>query len=809
MKSIAILMFMLTITWCSMAQWNTSSTTTNYSMGRVGIGTSTPSSISLLHLYGNSASNSVLKIEAASSGQAQFAGIDFVSATAGYAGLSLNSYGPSYTATGYQRPDGVSLHTSSSATNGIAIAARNTGVGGVITFHTGGDNERIRISKEGYLGVNTNAPASLLDIKYKDATTSFLRVLDGNGAQRWRIEPSFYGLVLTNSSAVDVARIGIDKTFFNSGNVGIGTNSPGTALHISQGTPVLTFTDSDQSDRTANPHWLLRARDNGYFQLIRGTDPDPALQTAQTVDFQVDNDGDAGFGQTPASDGSEKMIVYKRNDATKVVVGNNQSTYSSMNFGTSAPTGGYSYVQAIKSAGSTPTFGDFIINSNGGNVGIGNATPLTLLDVGNNLHLDVEGALPAEGSLTNGAWGNYIVGRTLGAGGSYDQRLRLGVTNGGYTRAEIVLNNGNATDGTISFKTKGDNSSTPAKTKMFIDGKGYVGVGDMSSLTMIEPFHVYKGTGMGTKMIVGNPTPADGRTFLTIGTSSDANGYSFIEAVKTGGSPNVAGPLALNGGGGFVGIGTLTPKAQLHIRSSQPVIALFDNDEATSATNPQWLLRALNGANGNFQIIRSTDSELATQHVDFLIDKDGDVGIGTTSSEKLTVYKAGDASKILVGNPASGYANLLLGTNTDAAGNSYIDARNGTSNSNLVLNSTGGSVGIGTNGQALDANHKLDVNGVIHAEEVVVDLTVPGPDYVFESDYKLPALSEIETFVKANKHLPEVPSAQQMSDEGINLKEMNLLLLKKVEELTLHLIAKEKQIESLEKRVVAVENNKN
>jgi hypothetical protein len=99
---------------------------------------------------------------------------------------------------------------------------------------------------------------------------------------------------------------------------------------------------------------------------------------------------------------------------------------------------------------------------------------------------------------------------------------------------------------------------------------------------------------------------------------------------------------------------------------------------------------------------------------------------------------------------------------------------------------TNGNVGIGIG--TADPDHKLDVNGIIHAEEVRVDMSVPGPDYVFESDYKLPTLQEIALFIQQNKHLPEVPSAQQMADEGLNLKEMNLLLLKKMEEMTLYVI---------------------
>ncbi|MBK8800585.1 MAG: hypothetical protein IPN71_13010 [Fibrobacteres bacterium] len=71
-------------------------------------------------------------------------------------------------------------------------------------------------------------------------------------------------------------------------------------------------------------------------------------------------------------------------------------------------------------------------------------------------------------------------------------------------------------------------------------------------------------------------------------------------------------------------------------------------------------------------------------------------------------------------------------------------------------------------------------------------------DYVFEPDYKLASLSEVEAYAKANKHLPDVPSAAQIEQDGLDLAKMNLLLLKKVEELTLHTISLEKRIKTLE-----------
>jgi hypothetical protein len=106
---------------------------------------------------------------------------------------------------------------------------------------------------------------------------------------------------------------------------------------------------------------------------------------------------------------------------------------------------------------------------------------------------------------------------------------------------------------------------------------------------------------------------------------------------------------------------------------------------------------------------------------------------------------------------------------------------------------TSGSVGIGTT----NPDQKLTVKGKIHAEEVIIDLAVPA-DYVFKPNYKLMPLNQVEQFVRTNSHLPEIPSATEITKNGLNMGEMQNKLLQKVEELTLYLIDKNKEIQSLQ-----------
>ncbi|MCV9387445.1 hypothetical protein [Reichenbachiella ulvae] len=113
-----------------------------------------------------------------------------------------------------------------------------------------------------------------------------------------------------------------------------------------------------------------------------------------------------------------------------------------------------------------------------------------------------------------------------------------------------------------------------------------------------------------------------------------------------------------------------------------------------------------------------------------------------------------------------------------------------------------GKVGIGTT----TPDELLTVNGTIHSSEVRVDLDVPAPDYVFSPDYQLSTLEETAAYIEENHHLPEIPSAAEMEANGVELGEMNMLLLKKIEELTLHLIEKEELLEKVLMRTEQIEN---
>ncbi|QRY57122.1 hypothetical protein [Sphingobacterium siyangense] len=112
-----------------------------------------------------------------------------------------------------------------------------------------------------------------------------------------------------------------------------------------------------------------------------------------------------------------------------------------------------------------------------------------------------------------------------------------------------------------------------------------------------------------------------------------------------------------------------------------------------------------------------------------------------------------------------------------------------------------GNLGIGTK----NPQDKLSVNGKIRAHEIrVTTATADWPDYVFKADYDLKPLSEIEQYIKNKGHLPGVPTASEAESNGIELGELNKVLLKKIEELTLHAIETKKHIEQQDKEISAL-----
>ena len=159
----------------------------------------------------------------------------------------------------------------------------------------------------------------------------------------------------------------------------------------------------------------------------------------------------------------------------------------------------------------------------------------------------------------------------------------------------------------------------------------------------------------------------------------------------------------------------------------------------------------------------------------------GNVGIGTDDPlYRLDVRGLGRFSN-----------KLLIGTSSDTTIRADLQISHTSTNPNARL------LLIENNDQVL---LQLASNGMLRAREIKIDMQA-WPDYVFAKNYPLMPLEEVEQFIKENGHLPNIPAAQEMEEDGINLAETNKMLMEKVEELTLYLIEQNKAIEQMKKQI--------
>lgn len=256
--------------------------------------------------------------------------------------------------------------------------------------------------------------------------------------------------------------------------------------------------------------------------------------------------------------------------------------------------------------------------------------------------------------------------------------------------------------------------------------------------------------------------------------ASNESGLLYFDDNYQGDYPQIAG----NGGG-------------LAIRTE-------DGWGAVLATNNMaWVRPEFRGADltESLKIGDAINSPLAGLHVTHTV-QGGSVRraaiLGHTELDRT--YIGGPYAGFLRGNSESGTLSLE-GTYSPGSGRYAQLLFNASNPGNIALAVGGGQVTIGT--QSAPAGYDLAIAGKMIAEEVVIELSQNWPDYVFAADYQLRSLPEIEAYIQQNQHLPGVPSADEVAEEGIAVGEMNRVLLEKVEELTLLLIQQNQQQETL------------
>jgi hypothetical protein len=282
---------------------------------------------------------------------------------------------------------------------------------------------------------------------------------------------------------------------------------------------------------------------------------------------------------------------------------------------------------------------------------------------------------------------------------------------------------------------------------------------------------------------------------------------------------------------GNVGIGAV-PISKLHIKHSSayynPGRLILENSNSTSVYN-------IINSNNNLFVGYNSNSSVNYPQSDYLsrlfISSNGDIGIGTieptatldikgsvnlnnqysASSDYLNpgyyVYRYGTTAYGMKLQYTEGkYGTMIFGPNQSdrfiGFGKVADELKDSKMREFMRVDLNTGNLLIGKTTQQ-NSIYKLDVNGSIRANEIKVNLN--GADFVFEKDYKLMPLSELEKFVKEQKHLPEVAPAKEMEKNGTELGNLNSKLLQKMEEMTLYIIGQNKKIEALQEKIEKLE----
>jgi hypothetical protein len=293
------------------------------------------------------------------------------------------------------------------------------------------------------------------------------------------------------------------------------------------------------------------------------------------------------------------------------------------------------------------------------------------------------------------------------------------------------------------------------------------------------------------------------------------NGIGWIE-IATGAATNYwsgFGSYIYNNNPGTVGIGTLSPSSnyKLFVKgntytegNSLAYSSTISGGalEVSSSDLPNQFIR-MDGR--NIQSIGAASAIVPGTPKDLVLNPFGsNVQIGTGSSAlaaKLTFpNRLGEKISLWSNSPTAEYGlGIQSGTlQFYTAGQDKMSFGYGSSaNFTATMNYYPGTAQLGINCLP-QPGYQLAVNGNIRGKEVVVE--TGWADFVFDKKYMLPALSEVEKFIGQNKHLPGIPSAQEIQTNGLNVGEVQTKMMQKIEELMLYVIALKKEIEELKNK---------
>lgn len=712
----------------------------------------------------------------------------------------------------------------STATTGrhFGLTSTNNGLFQVFDI-TASNTVRFSINNSGFIGIGAGTATSMFSLGNNTANSK-LAVFDDGTSLRSGFGWASGQMRLHLSAATDKFSFlasegaGTDlMTILGSGKVGIGTNSPGTTLEVAGSfkTGGVAYPVADglagqvlTTNGAGVASWSTVSSGSGSQWTTSGTDifnantgnvaigtstinPSYKLEIAgaahSNYGFYANGTANSGFylgntneayyhygpNQTRISGGYAEYIDFGGPYGNRITLHANESVFDGLSY----HLGGIkttlitpvNFLATFGSTASNPDIG-VKVSSNYVNNGAGGPNYGATMAIGDANINTAAGVTNEISALLINPTVNTSGGTTKVRGLLYNPTL---TSTAGLTNVAIETVTGNTILGSASGNTL-IGTATDAGQRLQVEGTTY------------------------SKYFTNSTTPLggvyDGALRLRIG-SAGGSYIDFYNELNTNRKSAIMSP---------------GDSRRLSIYDAVGVTFGTTDNVTIGTENGMWdgaKLSVANPVNSTATAFTVGRDDPNTPIVDFTIKSSGNIVVGGTTDNGKKFQVNGDVwttGLVIPTNAQDGYV-LTSNANGKAEWKQAAGGTGGTGGTNFwtasgtnIVNSNGGVVVIGAVPPSLgtinDADLRLAVNGNVYTKKVKVTATA-WSDYVFDTTYRLRPLSEVEAFIKANQHLPEVPSTAEVTKSGVDVGDTQALLLKKVEELTLYMIELNKRID--------------